>query len=416
MANSIHCPGCASNMMFDIVSNKLNCTSCGSKWDVEDIPFDPEKIEKDMDEVVCNNCGGTIFKNKYQVTVACPFCGASSIVISDSEGLSGEIIPKYIIPFKITRDEALRNFKAFYKEALFLPKDFDSNVTLEKMTPLYAPFWLFDAEGEINAYGTRYRNAVFYFSKTAFKEDYFSDKTKSLWTLIPLDASNVIEDRVAEAIEPYDYTGIKEFHPGYLAGIYANRYRLTPEELEGRLRNRIEDYLVQGIYRKQRNPYKIDFRNKDIDVNITEQDYAMLPIWFLYYNYKGKKYDFMVNGQTGEVAGELPAVKWKVFLMRALHYVVATLLAMLLTASLAAVMTSLVGNPRAFKSDYIVQTVFLIYCIYVQPLMVPIWGVFLRIAYNKESKLTRNRGVEEKPNSLEYWRKQINKEDKSFYN
>ena len=39
------------------------------------------------------------------------------------------------------------------------------------------------------------------------------------------------------------------------------------------------------------------------------QSYALLPVWFLKYEYEGQMYGFAVNGQTGEAAGDLPYSK-----------------------------------------------------------------------------------------------------------
>ena len=45
------------------------------------------------------------------------------------------------------------------------------------------------------------------------------------------------------------------------------------------------------------------------------QAYLLLPVWMLISNFKGKKYLFAMNGQTGKIVGELPcdtgrSVKW----------------------------------------------------------------------------------------------------------
>ena len=42
--------------------------------------------------------------------------------------------------------------------------------------------------------------------------------------------------------------------------------------------------------------------------------YLMLPVWFSNFKYKDKVYQFMVNGQTGKVAGKTPISVWKVLL------------------------------------------------------------------------------------------------------
>ncbi len=38
--------------------------------------------------------------------------------------------------------------------------------------------------------------------------------------------------------------------------------------------------------------------------------YAMIPVWFMTYIHRGKKYFFALNGQTGKVAG-IPPVSGK---------------------------------------------------------------------------------------------------------
>jgi hypothetical protein len=39
--------------------------------------------------------------------------------------------------------------------------------------------------------------------------------------------------------------------------------------------------------------------------------YALLPVYLLNCNYKGEKYQYAVNGQTGKVVGKLPIDKGK---------------------------------------------------------------------------------------------------------
>ena len=45
--------------------------------------------------------------------------------------------------------------------------------------------------------------------------------------------------------------------------------------------------------------------------------YAMLPVWFMTYIHRGKKYFFALNGQTGKVAGIPPVSSKKLALLGA---------------------------------------------------------------------------------------------------
>ena len=42
--------------------------------------------------------------------------------------------------------------------------------------------------------------------------------------------------------------------------------------------------------------------------------HVLLPIWIAAYRYNGKPFQFLVNGQTGEVVGKAPWSVWKIAL------------------------------------------------------------------------------------------------------
>ncbi len=39
--------------------------------------------------------------------------------------------------------------------------------------------------------------------------------------------------------------------------------------------------------------------------------YVMLPVWFMSYKYQNKIYEFVINGQTGKIAGTPPVNRGK---------------------------------------------------------------------------------------------------------
>lgn len=54
--------------------------------------------------------------------------------------------------------------------------------------------------------------------------------------------------------------------------------------------------------------------------------YALFPVWFMRFKYNGENYDFCVNGQTGEVAGQAPRSRAKVLFRKILAWVITILL------------------------------------------------------------------------------------------
>src|SRR5262249_1378826 len=57
-------------------------------------------------------------------------------------------------------------------------------------------------------------------------------------------------------------------------------------------------------------------RNLNVNNTFTKVTFkhVLLPIWIAAYRYNGKPYQFLVNGQTGEVVGKAPWSFWKIFL------------------------------------------------------------------------------------------------------
>ena len=50
----------------------------------------------------------------------------------------------------------------------------------------------------------------------------------------------------------------------------------------------------------------------DTDHSAETFKHILLPVWMAAYNYNGRSYRFVVNGQTGRVQGERPWSAWKI--------------------------------------------------------------------------------------------------------
>lgn len=56
----------------------------------------------------------------------------------------------------------------------------------------------------------------------------------------------------------------------------------------------------------------VQVESKAIKARQSKAYYALLPVWMLYTEWKGNRYLFAMNGQTGKLVGDLP-VSWKKF-------------------------------------------------------------------------------------------------------
>ncbi|HSH25432.1 MAG TPA: TFIIB-type zinc ribbon-containing protein [Massilibacterium sp.] len=309
------CPSCGDDMAFDSETGTLSCPSCGRKDKVED--FSDEFItthfqEDEAKEYHCKNCGAVLITEAETTATSCSFCGAGVVLI---DRLSGTMTPAKVIPFTISKEEAMRAFKKWCRKGLLTPKGFMTANRIKGITGMYVPFWLYNinSDAEIEAIGTKvrtYSSGDYIITETKYYDVY--RKVKVDYVKVPVDASEKMNDELMDKLEPYDYTLLKNFKTPYLAGYIAEKYNYDDEELFPRVREKVKPYIESFIHSTVNRYSTVRYKNKQIDVKKQKAYYVLLPVWMVYYDFNQSEYIFAMNGQTGKVVGKPPISKAKV--------------------------------------------------------------------------------------------------------
>ena len=160
------CPNCGSKIIFKPESGKWKCDSCNSEFDLETLKKynnasseENNKKESDVEdtnyvEYHCKDCGAKIIADENTASTFCVYCGNTAILKSK---LSGKFAPSKIIPFKKTKEEALEAFKNLSKGKPLMPKFFNKQENIEKLSGVYIPFWLYSisTNGKIDVSATK---------------------------------------------------------------------------------------------------------------------------------------------------------------------------------------------------------------------------------------------------------------------
>ena len=326
------CPGCGGGIKFDSDSQSMKCPYCGQTFELENVKAFNETLEaekpdefdwEEYDETtgsgdwkedesahlknyVCSSCGGEIVGEDTMAATHCPYCG-DPVILQDR--VSGMLKPDYVIPFKLDKDDAKAALANHLKNKWLLPKEFKEQNVIDKITGLYVPFWLFDADTQGSG---RFRcTRVHRWSDSQYnytRTDYFSviREGTANFRKVPVDGSKKMDDAFMESIEPFDYSQLADFDMAYLTGYLADKYDVDAKASKPRAEERIKT-SVSEFLRANVGPYatcipescSVRFKNGQIR-------YALLPVWVLNSEYKGKKYSFAMNGQTGKLVGNLP--------------------------------------------------------------------------------------------------------------
>ncbi|MED4788095.1 TFIIB-type zinc ribbon-containing protein [Bacillus atrophaeus] len=315
MVISYKCPNCGSDMVFDSGSGMLSCHSCGRQDNIENLP--KENIttrfsEDEAKEYQCENCGAVLITEAETTATTCGFCGGAAVL---ADRLSGDLAPAKVIPFTISKEEAVQAFRKWCKKGLLTPKGFMSADRIKSITGMYVPFWMFDLHSkvQVNAHCTRvhrYTEGDYNCTETEYYEAFRDINLDYL--KIPVDASEKMNDELMDKLEPYSYDELKDFQTAYLAGFTAEKYNYTDDELFPRAEDKIGTYIDSYISSSFSGYTTVNVRDKYINTKKVNSFYVLLPVWMVSYDYERSEHIFAMNGQTGKVVGKPPISSGKV--------------------------------------------------------------------------------------------------------
>lgn len=335
------CPCCGGNLVFNSDHQKLRCSACNSDFDIDNFRKYIEVVEsteqtedsyewesegtlpqwkeaeKDGKKIyICPFCAGEIDAKETTAATKCPYCDSPVIMPGT---VSGEFRPDMIIPFGLDKDDAKNAYKNFCKGKRLLPRAFQSDQIIQEITGIYVPYWLFscNARGRANYNAQRVKrwsDGNYEYTKT----DYYmlSREGSAYFEHVPVDGSVEMDDTYMESLEPYELHKIVRFDEGYLTGYEAMKYDVDKDSCRGRAQQRIKESFEKLLDQSVDWGYYSFVSKKNSNIGCTEGkvQYALFPVWRIRVKYKEKLYEFMMNGQTGKLVGELPVDRgtfWK---------------------------------------------------------------------------------------------------------
>jgi hypothetical protein len=116
-------------------------------------------------------------------------------------------------------------------------------------------------------------------------------------------------DDLMESIEPFDINQAVDFQTAYLAGYLADKYDVSSEDSIERANLRIKKSTEEAFASTVQGYSMVTPEQASIRLRNGTAKYALFPVWLLNTEWKGNKYTFAMNGQTGKFVGDLPLDK-----------------------------------------------------------------------------------------------------------
>ncbi|MCZ2443757.1 MAG: DNA helicase PriA, partial [Flavobacteriales bacterium] len=127
-------------------------------------------------------------------------------------------------------------------------------------------------------------------------------------------ASHSLPLNYVEKLEPWDLGNITRFDERFLGGFITEKYKVELKEGFDTAKTKMDTYIRTLVRRDIGGDEQRIISLQTDHSNITFK-HILLPIYLSAFRFKGKVYNFLVNGRTGEVQGERPYSAWKIALL-----------------------------------------------------------------------------------------------------
>ncbi|WP_297346333.1 ATP-binding protein [uncultured Mobiluncus sp.] len=362
----LKCPSCGAPINFDVPSGKMKCSFCGASFTVEEVnqfngisqanaeldaahaqqagtsgaaggagtaanpetqisttpaegqpgwvepppTYLDEATGQQMAQFQCNSCGGEIIGSPDMVSARCPWCNNNFVATGQ---LTSTRVPDRMIPFAMTKEQALEAFKANMKGLKLIPREF-KQASVDDIQGVYVPYWLYDAtvtgEGTFSCENIRtWTDSEYEYTEHREYKVYRSANVAFLD--VPVAGTTKVTAKITESVEPFDYTKSVAFSPAYLTGFMTNKYDVEAQDANPRALERMKD-STEEVLRNSISGYDtVSTINTSVQPAFGELEYVFLPMWLMNVDFQGKNYNYAMNGQTGKFVGTFPVSKRK---------------------------------------------------------------------------------------------------------
>ncbi|WP_203294903.1 DNA helicase PriA [Luteirhabdus pelagi] len=330
------CVNCGAELKYAPGTTELECEYCGytqeipkSESSFEELELKPylqelgrQSHSEEIMMLQCKNCGANQHIEENYKSLHCVYCG-SPLIVEDAQKESW-ILPGAVLPFKIDQQEAHQIFKKWVKGLWFAPNDLKKAALDPQYTKgLYAPYWTFDAQ--LYADYTGQRGDYYYVTKTvgSGKNRRTVRERRTRWTPAFGSVSGFVDDTLVKAskqrsgiipskVARWNLQDLKPFSSDYLAGFVTEKYTITLQDGHFAATEQAKQ-IADGWAR--RDIGGDTQRVTSLDMKLSEETFKhiLLPVYISAYKYKGKRYNFFVNGQSGVLSGKRPYSFWKIF-------------------------------------------------------------------------------------------------------
>lgn len=335
------CAACGAQAEWNPSKQLLVCTFCGTATPLS-LDADGGVVELDLvkalrelpDEargwleerrsVQCQSCRAVSVFDPARVGQHCDFCGSPKLVAYDE--IKAPIRPQSLLPFKVAEADVRERIRRWYSSKWLAPNSLRRRAMVDRIRGIYIPYWTFDAHvvcpwtAEAGHY---------YYTTERYRDNQGRSQTRQVrhvrWEPAsgevrhffddePVPGTHGVSTALLKQVEPFPTAELVPYATAFLSGFVVEHYQLV-----------LVDAAAHSQTQMQRTLHDLcaaavpgdTHRNLEMHPVFSGQTFKhiLVPIWLLTYLYASKPWQVVVNGYTGQIAGDYPKSWWKIALL-----------------------------------------------------------------------------------------------------
>jgi DNA-directed RNA polymerase subunit RPC12/RpoP len=315
------CPNCDAGLIYDPKTEDFVCEFCASRFTqeaLEKMDFSgkngPAKNEENEETEFsentlyhCPSCGAEIIADETTAAKYCVYCH-NPVILSGK--VEGEFRPDYLVPFLIDKTKVYELFQEWCKKKKFIQDEFLKEANSELLMGVYYPFWFVDCQANagMSLKGEKVR------TWRSGNYEYTEVKTYTViregnidFNDIYVTALNKKQVNILNGVHPYDMSKMVPFSSAFFSGFLAEKRNIEKEAARPAIEEIMRDSSRQLLLNTVQGYSSVSVISEKAVPQKETWQYIMLPAWMFNYKYKGEDYYFAMNGETGKIAGRVPA-------------------------------------------------------------------------------------------------------------
>ncbi|WP_345080907.1 TFIIB-type zinc ribbon-containing protein [Brachybacterium paraconglomeratum] len=354
------CPRCGSSEIhYSLSAKALFCSYCRHTWNEENaeqafglnssiselrghtLASGTADIREDLTTATlkCQGCGAEVVINvEQQLQARCHWCRQT---LSINTQIPNGAIPDAVLPFQLTREEAIERISAFAgKRKAFAHARFKSEFVPDNVMGVYIPYMVVDGNmhavlqgtGEVTTRQYTVRRKVGkdnYVTETYYDADVYSvqrafdllvdDLTVESAERFDVKDNKQATNNILNAVQPYDTENAVTYNSNYLKNFTSERRDLNIRDVDDEVENRF-----LAIARAKAGPTigrydrGVRWEEEGVAVRGTRWVSVYVPVWLYSYadSAKGEGslvHYIAVNARNGNTMGSVPVSHPKIF-------------------------------------------------------------------------------------------------------